>query len=432
MKVVIKSILIILILSNISISQTGWIRQNGNTDKILEDVFFVNANTGWIVTDSTQIMKTTDSGLTWVRQTLPFYTPLLAVFFINENTGWAGGGYHFFVHSGYLYKTTNGGINWTANNSGEIHGIYFIDENTGFLGLNASGDFGSGGSLIRTTNGGANWDGIYSSHEFSKISFKNAQTGYAIGHYWDDTSNDTSFIYRTTNAGESWEIKFKERNEQFYYGSLKDISASGNYVWAVGKDSTVIYSSDNGENWSVQNASVKGNLYSVCFIDENTGWAVGNRYPDTTNVMKTINGGANWFNQKNELGNALKSVMFVNENTGWAVGYNGTILKTTTGGLTYVRFNTEHTPTTYTLYQNYPNPFNPTTNLQFGISELGFVTLKVYDIKGNEVTRLLNENKPAGNYEFTFDGSELASGIYFYSLYINNKNVETRKMLLIR
>jgi hypothetical protein len=70
--------------------------------------------------------------------------------------------------------------------------------------------------------------------------------------------------------------------------------------------------------------------------------------------------------------------------------------------------------------------------LQFGISELGFVTLKVYDIKGNEVTRLLNENKPAGNYEFTFDGSELASGIYFYSLYINNKNVETRKMLLIR
>src|SRR4030066_2143802 len=83
-------------------------------------------------------------------------------------------------------------------------------------------------------------------------------------------------------------------------------------------------------------------------------------------------------------------------------------------------------PDIFTLYQSYPNPFNPSTTIRFAIPLLGgderggLVTLKVYDILGNEVATLVDEYKPAGNYEVEFNPSSsiknLASGIYFYRI----------------
>jgi len=74
------------------------------------------------------------------------------------------------------------------------------------------------------------------------------------------------------------------------------------------------------------------------------------------------------------------------------------------------------------LSQNYPNPFNPTTHMEFacpparqGISNLGFVSLKVYDLLGKEVATLVNENKLPGIYTIEFDGTNLSSGMYFYT-----------------
>ena len=83
------------------------------------------------------------------------------------------------------------------------------------------------------------------------------------------------------------------------------------------------------------------------------------------------------------------------------------------------------------LYNNYPNPFNPSTNIRFSISDSRFTTLKVYDILGNEVATLVNEEKPAGSYEVNFNASMLASGIYYYRLTAGNF-VEIKKMLLLK
>ena len=88
-------------------------------------------------------------------------------------------------------------------------------------------------------------------------------------------------------------------------------------------------------------------------------------------------------------------------------------------------------PVKYSLEQNFPNPFNPVTQLEFGISDLGFVTLKVFDILGKEVKTLVNEIKPAGRYKVEFNGSILPSGIYFYQMEIGNF-VSTKKMLMIK
>ena len=83
------------------------------------------------------------------------------------------------------------------------------------------------------------------------------------------------------------------------------------------------------------------------------------------------------------------------------------------------------------LNQNYPNPFNPVTNLEFRIPESGFVSLKVFDILGNEVVTLINENMLPGSYKTEFDGSNFASGMYFYKLESGNFQ-ETKRMILIK
>jgi mannose/cellobiose epimerase-like protein (N-acyl-D-glucosamine 2-epimerase family) len=90
----------------------------------------------------------------------------------------------------------------------------------------------------------------------------------------------------------------------------------------------------------------------------------------------------------------------------------------------------------FELYQNYPNPFNPTTKIRFSIpstsqSQTLHVNITVYDILGNEIVTLVNENKPAGNYQVGFNASYLPSGVYFYQLKSGNY-VETKKMMLLK
>ena len=99
----------------------------------------------------------------------------------------------------------------------------------------------------------------------------------------------------------------------------------------------------------------------------------------------------------------------------------------------------EDLPTEYSLSQNYPNPFNPSTAIRYSIPVVGalsqaevHVSLKIYDILGNEVATLVNENKPAGNYEITLNASNFASGMYFYRLQTSSGYVATKKLMLLK
>ncbi len=93
--------------------------------------------------------------------------------------------------------------------------------------------------------------------------------------------------------------------------------------------------------------------------------------------------------------------------------------------------NNSYLPNKFTLSQNYPNPFNPVTHLEFDIPELEFVSLKVYDVLGNEIKTLVNEIKSPGIYQVVFDGSNLTSGIYFYKI-AAGKFTEVKKMTLLK
>jgi hypothetical protein len=89
-------------------------------------------------------------------------------------------------------------------------------------------------------------------------------------------------------------------------------------------------------------------------------------------------------------------------------------------------------PEKFELHQNYPNPFNPTTTIRFDVSVSGNVSLKVYDVLGREVAVLADEYLRAGSYERVFDGSELPSGVYIYSLNVDGKQMGVRRMTLVK
>jgi hypothetical protein len=96
-----------------------------------------------------------------------------------------------------------------------------------------------------------------------------------------------------------------------------------------------------------------------------------------------------------------------------------------------VEVDTSLVPNKFELSQNYPNPFNPSTRIKYQVAINSQVSLKVFDVLGNEVATLVNEEKPAGNYEVEFNASQLSSGVYFYKLQAA-PFLETRKMILIR
>jgi hypothetical protein len=99
----------------------------------------------------------------------------------------------------------------------------------------------------------------------------------------------------------------------------------------------------------------------------------------------------------------------------------------------------ELSPSEFILEQNYPNPFNPSTSINYSIPVSSFVTLKIYNVLGKEITTLVNEERPAGSYELNFSAKDLTSGIYFYKLQAGDPEsssgqgfAETKKMILLK
>jgi Tol biopolymer transport system component len=91
----------------------------------------------------------------------------------------------------------------------------------------------------------------------------------------------------------------------------------------------------------------------------------------------------------------------------------------------------EELPLTFKLNQNYPNPFNPTSTIQFTLPQSGDVRLDVFTITGQLVTTLVNTRMGSGEHSVTFDGSNLASGVYIYRI-MAGKNIQTKRMTLIK
>lgn len=154
-------------------------------------------------------------------------------------------------------------------------------------------------------------------------------------------------------------------------------------------------------------------------------------YPNTTGTALTTAAG-NYqyvFTYKKEtawIDTSVFTIAFVQNDV------NKEILNSAKGiNITSVSNNQSEVPASYSLSQNYPNPFNPSTKINFALPKNDFVTLKVYDVLGNETAVLINGILKAGSHSIDFDASALATGIYFYKLAAGSFS-ETKKMTLIK
>jgi len=155
------------------------------------------------------------------------------------------------------------------------------------------------------------------------------------------------------------------------------------------------------------------NFYCVWFVDANYGWISGG----AGGVLSTANGGATWIRQALVGASFNYSIQMYNRDIGWLLG-GYYVYYTKTGGvvLSAEDANADGAPRQYSLHQNYPNPFNPTTTIRFDISRSSDVRLSISDMLGREVSVLVNGRRNAGVHEFTFDGTGLPSGAYYYRL----------------
>jgi hypothetical protein len=174
------------------------------------------------------------------------------------------------------------------------------------------------------------------------------------------------------------------------------------------------------------------------------GIAVG----ETGLILNTSDGGNNWTSQFSPTLIDLLDVEYSEDESVVIIGKEGVILGSKKGIVTLGIDNqfTNESPNTFYLSQNYPNPFNPSTKIKYTIPSVGTrdrvsVQIKVFDILGNEIITLVNEEKPAGTYEVEFNISSIsgsvsakggyASGVYFYQLRVN-EFIETKKMILLK
>jgi photosystem II stability/assembly factor-like uncharacterized protein len=386
----------------------------------LPSICFTSSDTGYLLSKEdnypfySDVYKTTNTGFNWtqINRFDVFYNKMM---FSNNKFG--------IVNSNYMLAfTSNGGTNWTEKTFNNIPPYYPQIKDCVILPDSRAFAIGDSGLIINSFNlVDWNYYQIQGFGRLNKIIFSNLNTGYI-------TSNNQ--ILKTTNGGYNWVRQSLSVNG---IASIFFLNENIGYILSVYNGTQILKTNNGGVNWFVIYNNLFPSFFTLYFLDTLNGFALG------SNLYYTSDGGINW-NSKNLHSTGFLSISFANSLTGFISGKYGTIFRTTTGGISFVKKTNEILPTTFFLHQNYPNPFNPSTKIKFDIPNnlpLGrgvggmIVSLKIFDILGKEIATLVNESLSPGTYEVNWNASVYPSGVYFYKL-ISGENSITKKMLLIK
>ena len=237
------------------------------------------------------------------------------------------------------------------------------------------------------------------------------------------TFRSMPLIYSGQEAGLDHRLLFFEKDEITWqphpfaemYKSLLHLKKENKALW------------NGNEGGQLQRVLTTNNPAIFAFVREKENYKVFGIFNLTDSVRTfTLQGNLYTGNYRNVFTN--DSILF-NENAEVTLPAWGYRVYEIGSGITGIEDETS-LPEEFILYQNYPNPFNPGTSIRYAVGSRKFVSLKVYDILGNEVAALVNEEKPEGDYEVTFNASALASGVYFYNLIAANYTASKKMMLL--
>jgi len=359
-----------------------------------------------------------------------------------------------YVISGFngQYSSGSSGIIFKISKTGEISWIrrfpkterIYDHKMTGDGGIIICGNSPNSGYLAKTDlYGNIEWDSVYSSFPYTIRIIESIDGSIYILRL-------ESELVKISKTGDVlWRrILFLPNPEDLFENSSGHIFAGG------GLDSMILYKIDTSGSVIFQksyNKEVNG-CQSMCLsVDGNILMAGNNHFTTVISVSKINPDGSLIFNKSIQ---TLKdpqfaflpySVSSTNDSgfifTGFT-NYPPNFLESNTYAaktdsacnaplMVGINNNESLIFEKYILFQNYPNPFNPVTNLEFGIPDLGFVSLKIYDVLGKEIKTLVNEIKQPGIYKVEFDGSNLSSGIYFYTIEAGSF-IQTNRMVLLK
>lgn len=309
-----------------------------------------------------------------------------------------------------VYSSGTAGVMWTHVLTGEDICCLTDKGSYVFAGANS---YPTSTGIWYTSNNGYNWSG----NIFGGTQCLASNSTYLFAGCTSEYS-----INRTANLGTNW-----------------DYNALGSYVTEVATNGNTVFInlSGIGIQRSMNNmatfSTVLADVDAYCITTVGNYIFLGTGY----GVYYSPNNGTNWYTKNQGFPATPPEVMALSMPAG--TGYNYIYAGTSTGAI-YRRYSseivsTENTsseiPEKFKLEQNYPNPFNPKTKIEYSMPFAGNIKLVVYDMLGKEVSRLVDEFKQPGKYSNDWDASNLPSGTYLYQL-TSGKNIETRKMVLVR
>jgi len=408
-----------------------------------DDVSFISETNIWVTNNinfgggnSAKVYKSTNGGQNWTIQFTKSNQYFRCIGFLDSLNGILGTlGNMIGLNGPALYKTTNGGMNWDSVSISPsppygLCGISILQPSSIF----ACGRVGGPAYFIKSTNGGLNWISQNMSayaYELIDCKFFSDDSGFVIGAV-DTVPNSKGVVLFTSNGGNSWIERYRGNRPYDGLWKISFINRNTGYVSFNLNEDTLFFlkTTNGGLSWQrgFQALGVQTISQGIGFINENTGWIGG----DFTNMYKTTNGGISW--QLDNWGRFVNRIRFINDTLGYAVGRE--IYKYTTEPIGIKPISNEISKD-FLLGQNYPNPFNPVTKIRFSVpvnkvGERGLsVRLLIYDALGREIITLINEQLNPGIYEISWDAANRPSGIYFYKL-ITEEYTETKKMILIK
>lgn len=364
----------------------------------------------------TGVYVTKDTGATWqdVSTSMLENTYVLSIA-ASEGNIFVG------AYGGDIYLTTDNGTTWAKVNNG-------LPQNPGVIyslvvmGTNVyAATFGKG--VFVTTNNGANWSAINNGLSDTLIhSLAVMGTTLFAGTY------NSGRVFRTTNNGALWEpVNNGLPNSVNIVTFL--VNGTDIYAGAIDTGRGVYRSTDQGLHWdSVNNGLTYANPYAFAVRGSNI--FVGT----TNNLYRTTNNGGNWMVADDGLpqGTFVYALAILGPRMFTGTTVSGIWRRPLADfGISDVDEQQWNVPKELELAQNYPNPLIGVTNIEYSLSQSGFVTLTVYNALGKEVATLVNESRSAGEHRVIFNGEGLRNGVYYCRLSSGGK-IDTREIIIAR
>lgn len=367
------------------------------------------------------VYRSTDRGASWTHLIEGLHNPFVTAIAAHQTDG-------VLVGTRYLPELTD-------FSRPDTSGVYFLPmgsnswTNIGLKGTGTNPLFcdnqgrvfaiqGNGRSVNRADAPGLPWTTVRAGSQLYP------HFSAAVGPQDQIYLAGVSFVEWSADGGVTWQTCDKVAGyPDWVYGITCNKSG---HVFAGSYGRGVFRSTDEGSTWTMRNAGLQSLLISAVAMCVDGSIIAGTAWGG---VYRSTSDGGMW----NDMGLNGRSIMT------FAVAPDGYVYASTRGGgiyrtsspLTTLWEDLESVPQEYALDQNFPNPFNPSTTIRYGLPSHSHVTLFVFNTLGQQVAVLQNEEQEAGYHEVTFNGSNLASGVYLYRLQAG-EFAQTKRLLLLR